>query len=83
MIQPRHTNSRILHAEPTGLTHVKGTAFSGPHLHFHCVVIDGALDTAPVGGATFHEASGRDVNGIARVQCCVSLARDGARQLWR
>ena len=42
-----------------------------PHLHFHCVVIDGVFDAAAAGGVLFHAASGLDANTIAAVQECV------------
>ncbi len=42
-----------------------------PHLHFHCVVIDGVFDAAAAGGVVFHAASGLDANTIAAVQECV------------
>ena len=29
-----------------------------PHLHFHCVVIDGVFDAAAAGGVIFHAATG-------------------------
>jgi len=29
-----------------------------PHLHFHCVVIDGVFDTTTAGGVVFHAAAG-------------------------
>ena len=42
-----------------------------PHLHFHCVVIDGVFDAAAAGGVIFHAATGLDANAIAEVQACV------------
>jgi hypothetical protein len=42
-----------------------------PHLHFHCVVIDGVFDSAAAGGVIFHAATGLDANAIAAVQECV------------
>ena len=42
-----------------------------PHLHFHCVVIDGVFDAAAAGGVVFHAASGIDANAIAQVQAGV------------
>ena len=41
------------------------------HLHFHCVVIDGAFDSAPTGGVVFHAAAGLDATAIADVQAGV------------
>ena len=42
-----------------------------PHLHFHCVVIDGVFASDPAGGVIFHAATGLDANAIAAVQECV------------
>jgi hypothetical protein len=42
-----------------------------PHLHFHCVVIDGVFDSATTGGVIFSAATGVDANAIAQVQECV------------
>ena len=42
-----------------------------PHLHFHCVVIDGVFDSSTAGRAIFHAATGLDVNAIAQVQAQV------------
>jgi hypothetical protein len=42
-----------------------------PHLHFHCVVIDGVFDSAATGGVIFTAATGLDANAIADVQACV------------
>jgi hypothetical protein len=36
-----------------------------PHLHFHCVVIDGVFDVATTGGVVFHAATRIDANAIA------------------
>ena len=37
--------------------HRFGSALN-PHLHFHCVVLDGVLASAPAGGVVFHPAAG-------------------------
>ena len=42
-----------------------------PHLHFHCVVIDGVFDSATTGGVIFSAATGLDANAIAQGQGCV------------
>ena len=42
-----------------------------PHLHFHCVVIDGVFEPAPAGLVVFRPATGVDANAIAQVQACV------------
>jgi len=42
-----------------------------PHLHFHCVVLDGVFAPAPAGGVVFHEATGLDEQAIAAVQAKV------------
>jgi hypothetical protein len=42
-----------------------------PHLHFHCVVIDGVFDVAAAGAIIFHAASGIDANAIVWVQAQV------------
>jgi len=42
-----------------------------PHLHFHCVVLDGVFAPAPAGGVVFHEATGPDEQAIAAVQAKV------------
>ena len=42
-----------------------------PHLHFHCVVIDGVFDSAAAGGVVFHAATGLDEQAFAAVQECV------------
>jgi Putative transposase len=44
-----------------------------PHLHLHCVVIDGVIASDPAGGVIFHAATGLDANAIAVVQECVRL----------
>ncbi len=41
------------------------------HLHFHCVVIDGAFDSAPTGRVVFHAAAGLDATATADVQAGV------------
>ncbi len=42
-----------------------------PHLHFHCVVIDGVFDATNAGGVVFHAAAGLDEPAIADVQARV------------
>jgi hypothetical protein len=42
-----------------------------PHLHFHCVVIDGVFDAAAAGGVIFTAATGVDAHAIAQVQAQV------------
>lgn len=42
-----------------------------PHLHFHCVVIDGVFDAAAAGEVIFHAATGLDATAIAEVQAQV------------
>ena len=42
-----------------------------PHLHFHCVVIDGVFDAAAAGGVIFTAATGLEANAIAQVQAQV------------
>jgi hypothetical protein len=42
-----------------------------PHLHFHCVVIDGVFDAAAAGGVIFRAATGVGAPAIAAVQQCV------------
>jgi len=39
-----------------------------PHLHFHCVVIDGVFDAAAAGAIIFHAATGLDPHAIAAVE---------------
>ncbi len=48
-----------------------------PHLHFHCVVIDGVFDAAAAGGVIFHAATGLDAQAFAKVQrrCAGGLLR--------
>ena len=41
---------------------------ANPHLHFHCVVIDGVFEPVPADGVVFHAAIGLDATAIARVQ---------------
>jgi hypothetical protein len=38
-----------------------------PHLHFHCVVIDGVFEPAPAGAVVFREATGLDAQAFADV----------------
>jgi hypothetical protein len=42
-----------------------------PHLHFHCVVIDGVFDAATKGGIIFRAATELEANAIAQVQAQV------------
>lgn len=42
-----------------------------PHLHIHCVVIDGVFAPAPTGGAVLHPATAIDGPAIATVQAKV------------
>jgi hypothetical protein len=46
-------------------------ALLNPHLHFHCVVVDGVFDTDASGEVVFHEASGIDASAITAVQKAV------------
>ena len=39
-----------------------------PHLHFHCVIIDGVFDFAAAGGVLFRAATGLDEQAFAAVQ---------------
>ena len=41
-----------------------------PHIHFHCVVIDGVFTSAPASGVIFHAATG-STSKFAGVQECV------------
>ena len=50
--------------------HRFGSALN-PHLHFHCVVLDGVFESAPTGGVVFHEATELDGQVIAAVQAKV------------
>jgi len=50
--------------------HRFGSALN-PHLHFHCVVIDGVFDSATTGGVIFRAATELDANAIADVQAGV------------
>ncbi len=68
-----------------------------PHLHFHCVVLDGVFASAPAGGIVFLPATAIDAAAIAAVQAAVRrrllgsfvrrglLESDAARamQAWR
>ena len=42
-----------------------------PHLHLHCVVINGVFDTTAAGDVVFHAATGIDASAIAAVEACV------------
>ena len=50
--------------------HRFGSALN-PHLHFHCVVLDGVFASAPTGGVVFHPATAIDEPAIAAVQATV------------
>jgi len=50
--------------------HRFGSALN-PHLHFHCVVLDGVFASAPAGVVVFHPAAGIDAQAIAAVQAKV------------
>ena len=50
--------------------HRFGSALN-PHLHFHCVVLDGVFASAPTGGVVFHAATGIDAPAIAAVQATI------------
>jgi hypothetical protein len=50
--------------------HRFGSALN-PHLHFHCVVIDGVFDATATGGVIFSAATGLEANAIAQVQAQV------------
>jgi len=43
-------------------------ALLNPHLHFHCVVVDGVFDADVSGEVTFHEAGRLDTSAITAVQ---------------
>ncbi|MGH7186023.1 MAG: transposase, partial [Pseudomonadota bacterium] len=47
--------------------HRFGSALN-PHLHFHCVVIDGVFEATSAGSVVFHPATGLDGPAIATVQ---------------
>jgi hypothetical protein len=55
---------------PVALVHRFGSTLN-PHLHFHCVVIDGVFDTTAAGDVVFHAATGIDACAIAAVEACV------------
>jgi hypothetical protein len=42
-----------------------------PHLHFHCVVIEGVFESAAARGVIFRVATGLDKNAVAQVQATV------------
>ncbi len=46
-------------------------ALLNPHLHYHCIVVDGVFDADAEGGAIFHPASGVDESVIGEVQAAV------------
>ena len=50
--------------------HVFG-ALLDPHVHFHCVVIEGVFEADGAGGARFHEARGVGPETIAEIQAQV------------
>ena len=55
------------HLGAVAFIHRFGSALN-PHLHFHCVVLDGVFASAPTGGVAFHPATGIDAAAIAAVQ---------------
>ena len=57
-------------------------ALLNPHVHFHCVVIEGVFEADGAGGARFHEARGIDPETIAEIQAKVRrrLLRAAARR---
>jgi hypothetical protein len=46
-------------------------ALLNPHIHFHCIVVDGVFDADPDGGVVFHVAGGLDASAISAVQSAV------------
>ena len=46
-------------------------ALFNPHLHCHCIVVDGVFDAAAEGSAVFHPAGGLDATTIGEVQTAV------------
>jgi hypothetical protein len=46
-------------------------ALLNPHLHYHCIVVDGMFDGDTAGGVRFHPASGVDESVIGEVQAAV------------
>ena len=50
--------------------HRFGSALN-PHLHFHCVVVDGVLASAPAGDVVFRAATGIEAEAIAAVQATI------------
>ena len=43
-------------------------ALLNPHLHYHCIVVDGVFDADAECGVVFHPASGLDATAIGEVQ---------------
>jgi len=50
--------------------HRFGSALN-PHLHLHCVVVDGVFASTPTGDVVFHAATGLDAPAIAAAQAKV------------
>ena len=46
-------------------------ALLNPHLHFHCVVVEGVFEADASGAVMFHEASGLDASAVTAVQATV------------
>ena len=46
-------------------------ALLNPHLHFHCIVVDGVFDAAVGGGVVFHPVTALETQAIAEVQAKV------------
>ncbi len=57
-------------------------ALLNPHVHFHCVVIEGVFEADGAGGARFHEARGVGPETVAEIQAKVRrrLLRAAARR---
>jgi len=48
-------------------------ALLNPHVHFHCVVLEGVFDTDAAGGVCFHEAQALAPEALAEIQAKVRL----------
>jgi hypothetical protein len=46
-------------------------ALLNPHVHFHCVVVDGVFEADGAGGVRFHEARGIGPETVAEIQAQV------------
>jgi hypothetical protein len=55
-------------------------ALLNPHLHYHCIVVDGVFDADAEGGAIFHPASGLDASVTGEVQAAVRSRRIAKRR---